>query len=126
MRTARPWSIIGLLSVSLLVFLFAGCSSTSSRQPAYYSVSSYIESHEDDFQECFNDTSIPESIGRVRMKVRFWLDAKGSVTRSIVTESAVKYPLLDECVLSVIRSIHFDPSSNDSTEITYPLLISRK
>lgn len=124
MRSYRPVPVLGLLIIALFT-LFTGCASSPERKPSMLnSVSTRIESRYGDFRECFGDTSIPDTIDEVRMKVRFWVDPTGTVTRSIVTESAVKDPILNECVLGVIQSIHFDRTSTE-TEVTYPLHISR-
>lgn len=125
MRSYRPIPVLGLLS-TLLLILLTSCATTQERKPAgYNSVAAQIESRKNDFRDCFGETSIPDSIENVRMKVRFWMDSSGSVTQSIITESVMKYPTLDECVNGVIKSIHFGRNAAESTEVTYPLSITR-
>ncbi len=59
------------------------------------------------------------------MVAAFTIDPKGQVTESSISKSDIKNPVMEECVLGVIRKTRFPETRNaDTVHITYPFRFS--
>ncbi len=99
---------IPILILSLSFALF-GCATTTPESEFRDSIAEKIEDQKPRFRECYVKMPEPRKTGTV--KTEFIFDPSGKVTKTSVNvkESTLADPALEECVLSVLRSIRFNP-----------------
>lgn len=112
-----------VLLLSIGATIFFGCATSPPTFEA--SIAEKIEAREPDFRKCYASRPEPRKNGLVR--VSFVFDGSGVVTSTKVKESTLGDPVLESCVLSVLRSVRFPTSiKKDTVEVTYPFRFSSK
>ena len=106
----------GIEWLCIFSVLLCACSTPQSRLRS--SISSKIEDRESDFRRCYNEAKTPGKAGTV--VVAFEINLKGKVSNALVTETTLRDPGIEHCVLGIIKTIQFDPPSQEKTLVTYP------
>jgi TonB family protein len=106
-----------------VLMIFSGCATSL---PTYKErVDEKIKSRKIELRHCYESRPEPRKNGLVR--VEFTYDDTGTVTEAIVTETTLKDPILENCVLTELKSIRFPSTWNgEKVHITYPFSFSSK
>ncbi len=103
--------------------LFFACATP---EDAVDNVDLSIKKRSSDLKACF-DKWVPQkrSIEEAKLLVHFHVENDGSVTHESIKESDLQSPVVEKCVLRVIKSIRFQENKiENGMEIVYPFSVS--